>query len=27
MKNKYEVRDSSEQLIFSCNDFIECYDF
>ncbi|OTQ27331.1 hypothetical protein [Gilliamella apicola] len=27
MKNKYEVRDSSENLIFSCDDFIECYDF
>ena len=27
MKNKFEIRDSSEQLIFSCNDFIECYDF
>ena len=27
MKNKYEIRNSSDQLIFSCNDFIECYDF
>ena len=27
MENKYEIRNSSDQLIFSCNDFIECYDF
>ena len=27
MKNKYEIRDSSEQLIFSCSDLIECYSF
>ena len=27
MKNKYEIRNSSENLIFSCDDFIECYDF
>ena len=27
MRTKYEIRDSSEQLIFSCSDLIECYSF
>ncbi|WP_334326052.1 hypothetical protein [Gilliamella apicola] len=27
MENKYEIRNSSDQLIFSCNDLIEFYSF